>query len=99
MYTTWRMLAIVGVFVAASVAWLILGAVTSQRTKNQGAKLGGEVVSLWGQPQVQQGPSFEVAVTTPRELVVRDVLPSGDQHQRRRARRSQAEGTDVVRAL
>jgi len=64
MYTTWRILAIIGVFVAASIAWAGLAAVTSQRTGEQGSKLGPEVQALWGQPQTQVGPTFRFSWIT-----------------------------------
>ena len=58
MYTTGRILAIIGVFCGATVAWLALAAVTSQRSSSLGSKLGPEVEDLWGRPQRQTSPTF-----------------------------------------
>src|SRR5688572_2170645 len=43
-----RILAIAIVFGMASVSWLVLGAVTSSRSSQQGAALDGAVQDLWG---------------------------------------------------
>ncbi len=58
MYTTGRILAIIGVFAAATVAWLALAAVTSQRSSSVGSRLGPEVENLWGRQQEQVSPTF-----------------------------------------
>jgi inner membrane protein involved in colicin E2 resistance len=49
-----------GVFVLAAAAWLILGAVTGSRTSEQKGTLEGRVADLWGSPQTQLAPSFEL---------------------------------------
>ena len=49
MYTTWRILAIVAVFLGATAAWAILAAITTQRTSTQGDKLGPEVQNAFVQ--------------------------------------------------
>jgi len=51
-----RIVAICFVFGLASVAWMVLGGVTTQRTWSQGERLGPEVQSLWGRAHAQQAP-------------------------------------------
>ena len=55
-----RLVGIMGVFVLAAAAWLILGAVTGSRTSEQKGTLEGRVADLWGSPQTQLAPSFEL---------------------------------------
>jgi hypothetical protein len=59
-----RIFAIIAVFALTSVAWLVLGAVMSDRSNAQSRELRGRVTELWGQPQAQAGPalSFEWVV-------------------------------------
>jgi hypothetical protein len=64
MYTTFRIIAIAGVLAATSVAWMFLSAATTARTGEQGSKLGPEVQTLWGQPQVQTPPVATVTWST-----------------------------------
>jgi inner membrane protein involved in colicin E2 resistance len=52
-----------GVFMLATMGWLILGAVTGSRTSDQRGTLDGRVADLWGSPQVQSAPSFELQWT------------------------------------
>jgi hypothetical protein len=68
MYTTGRILAIVSVFMGATVAWLILASVTAQRSSTQGEKLAPEVQTLWGRAQTQHAPTFDFAWTTKRQV-------------------------------
>jgi hypothetical protein len=49
-----------GVFSLAALGWLILGGVTSSRTTDQRATLDGRVADLWGSPQAQSAPTFEL---------------------------------------
>jgi hypothetical protein len=67
MTSSLRIVAIVMIFLGATAAWQVLGAVTDQRTRSQGGKLGEDVRSLWGRPQTQTGPQFRFAWATPRE--------------------------------
>jgi inner membrane protein involved in colicin E2 resistance len=55
-----RLVGIMGVFMLAAVAWVILGAVTGSRTNDQKGALEGRVADLWGSPQTQSAPSFEL---------------------------------------
>ena len=55
-----RLVGIMGVFVLAAAAWLILGAVTGSRTSEQKGTLEGRVADLWGSPQTQLAPIFEL---------------------------------------
>jgi inner membrane protein involved in colicin E2 resistance len=58
-----RLVGILGVFLLAAVGWLILGGVTSSRTTDQRATLDGRVADLWGSPQAQSAPTFELRWT------------------------------------
>jgi len=58
-----RIFGIMGVFMLATMGWLILGAVTGSRTSDQRGTLEGRVADLWGSPQVQPAPSFELQWT------------------------------------
>ena len=60
-----RLLGIMGVFMLAAVGWLMLGAVTGSRTNDQKGTLEGRVADLWGSPQTQTAPSFELQWTEP----------------------------------
>jgi inner membrane protein involved in colicin E2 resistance len=55
-----RLIGIMGVFFLATVGWLILGAVTGSRTNDQRGALEGRVADLWGNPETQAAPSFEL---------------------------------------
>src|SRR6476661_8151377 len=60
-----RLMGIVCVFVVAALGWLVLGGVTSSRTSDQRGTLDGRVADLWGSPQTQQAPTFELRWTEP----------------------------------
>src|SRR5687768_826478 len=60
MHPVVRLFGIMGVFMLATVGWLILGAVTGSRTSSQKGALEGRVSDLWGSPQTQSAPSFEL---------------------------------------
>jgi inner membrane protein involved in colicin E2 resistance len=67
-----RLVGIMCVFMLATVGWLILGAVTGSRTSEQKGALEGRVADLWGSPQTQTAPNFELHWTeqeTKTELV------------------------------
>jgi inner membrane protein involved in colicin E2 resistance len=53
-----RIAAITGIFVCASVAWVVLGSTIFYRTENSGSTLSGRVTSTWGAPQEQKPPSI-----------------------------------------
>ena len=80
MYTTKRILAIIGIFAGAVLAWLALAGVTSERTSKRGEKLGPEVQELWGHPQVQGGPTFTFHWFTTRQ--VEEVVKEGNKERR-----------------
>ena len=83
MYTITRIVAIIAVFAGACVGWAILGATTSSRTASQGARLGPEVQSLWGQPQRQSAPTINFRWKTWRFV---DSTEEGDDKRKRRVR-------------
>jgi inner membrane protein involved in colicin E2 resistance len=53
-----KIAAIAGIFLCASVAWVVLGTTIFYRTDNSGAALSGRVTSTWGAPQEQRPPSI-----------------------------------------
>ena len=63
MHPLLRIFGIMGVFMLATLGWLILGAVTGSRTNDQRGTLEGRVADLWGSPQIQSAPSFELQWT------------------------------------
>src|SRR4051812_46207387 len=58
MRSTVRLFAIAVIFAATSIAWVVLGGVMSSRSGTQSYDLRSRVAELWGQPQVQSGPSL-----------------------------------------
>ncbi len=60
--TVARLFAIIMIFITALVAWLFLGAVSTQRSSLSSDALNFEVHSLWGNYMVQQSPVFFVKV-------------------------------------
>lgn len=60
-----HLIAIFVIYVAATVAWLILGGTLFERTARQDTKLKGKVASMWGGEQVQKAPS--ACLKTPTE--------------------------------
>jgi inner membrane protein involved in colicin E2 resistance len=65
------------VFVIAAVGWLILGGVTSSRTSDQRSTLDGRVADLWGSPQTQTAPSFELRWTEQETKTEQVTEPDG----------------------
>jgi hypothetical protein len=59
-----RLIAIVFIFAATSVAWLILGGTITLRTNSTDGRLRGRVQSIWGAPQVQAAPYATYDVPT-----------------------------------
>jgi len=53
-----RLFGIVVVYFVALAAWLVLGAVTQQRSTTQSEKLNDAVSNLWGAPQTQAAPDL-----------------------------------------
>jgi len=53
-----RLVANIFVFCVVTVAWLVLGGVTSSRKSEQSTKLRSSVQNLWGNPQVQHAPAL-----------------------------------------
>jgi inner membrane protein involved in colicin E2 resistance len=68
MISTFRIGAMVLIFVAASIAWQVLGGITADRSSQQQKKLSGDVTSLWGTSQTQTGPAFRFAWQTTRQI-------------------------------
>src|SRR5258706_7648794 len=55
-----RLVGIISVFMLSAIGWLVLGGVTSSRTSDQRSSLDGRVADLWGSPQTQAAPVFEL---------------------------------------
>jgi hypothetical protein len=64
-----RLLAIIVVFAATSIGWMVLGGVMSARSSSQTGELRNKVAELWGQPQAQSAPTLGFEWTTEREIV------------------------------
>ena len=62
-----RILGIAAVFFGATLGWLVLGGVTSERENSQTEKLRGQVQSLWGSPQRQAAPVVTEQIVTRTE--------------------------------
>jgi hypothetical protein len=78
-----RLFALIGILAGATVAWVVLGGVTSARTSSQRGALYGAVADLWGQPQEQVTPGLRFLWRVPveRDEVVREfgnVVYDGD---------------------
>jgi len=80
MNPTRRLLAILFVLGATSIAWMVLGAVTSSREHDSRAQLEGAVQQLWGRPQVQSAPQLTHTWKTQHE-VQRTEEVDGEQRQ------------------
>ncbi|HUU23196.1 MAG TPA: hypothetical protein VM389_11745, partial [Phycisphaerae bacterium] len=52
--TVLRFMAIVAIFAAVSVGWLVLAGVTSERTDRMDESLSAEMADLWGPPVLAQ---------------------------------------------
>jgi inner membrane protein involved in colicin E2 resistance len=66
-----RIAAIVFIFISATIAWVVLGSVTSFRTHEQDQKLKQFVGELWGTIQKQEAASIEYYETVPRSSDLR----------------------------
>ncbi len=55
-----RLVGVVFVFFFTAVAWLILAGVMSTRTSETSSSLDGRVSDLWGSPQAQAAPAFQL---------------------------------------
>lgn len=68
MHPAARIAGIVTVFIATSIAWVILGGITEHRSTTQSSKLGSEVNELWGRPHQQAAPALTFTWKRPREV-------------------------------
>jgi inner membrane protein involved in colicin E2 resistance len=70
---TKRIAVLIFIFVCASMAWIILGAVTTYRTEKQDNKLRVAVGQLWGTVQKQKAPTLFSETTVWKDVeVMRD---------------------------
>lgn len=72
-----RILAIAFVFIMATIAWTVLGGVTSSRSGDQRHALDAAVQELWGSPQIQNAPKLAFEWTTTREQKRTEQTSSG----------------------
>jgi len=61
-----RIVAIILIFICASIAWGVLGATIFSRTYSSDDSLKDSVVSIWGAPQRQTPPTASFLQTVPR---------------------------------
>jgi inner membrane protein involved in colicin E2 resistance len=66
---TTRIIGIALIFVATTIAWLILGGTLFARTYSTDRTLRGRVTSIWGDPQTQLPPAITVGRPIEREVV------------------------------
>lgn len=57
-----RIVAVIAIFIATSVAWVALGAVTELRTQSSRYELQGAVGELWGNPHYQNAPEVWIVM-------------------------------------
>jgi inner membrane protein involved in colicin E2 resistance len=70
-----RILALILIFICATIAWLILGATIFYRTDDVDKRLQEQVASTWGSPQEQTPPTAAYTVQTAKK--VETTLPDG----------------------
>ncbi|MCL5671022.1 MAG: inner membrane CreD family protein [Acidobacteria bacterium] len=58
--TALRVLAVAGIFILTSLAWLVLGLTIVGRTQKGYENIGPRVENLWGQPLTQMAPSVQM---------------------------------------
>jgi len=66
MHPIFRMIGIAVVFAVATVCWLVLGGVMTERSRTKGYELRGDVAELWGKSQSQAAPTFTFGWITTR---------------------------------
>lgn len=64
-----RIIGIIFAFCATSIAWMILGGVTTHRASSQSSELRGEVADLWGSPQTQTSPALSFSWIVERDTL------------------------------
>ncbi len=52
-----RILSLIAIFIATTIAWMILGSTINSRTHSSADRLGTRIQSVWGTPQLQVAPS------------------------------------------
>jgi inner membrane protein involved in colicin E2 resistance len=55
--TVWRVFAVIGIFIATTIGWMILGGTVMKRTRDAEDILTGKVSELWGSQHIQQSPA------------------------------------------
>lgn len=78
-----RLFAIFLIFVVAAFGWVVLGGSIEMRTDQAGGRGWESVGSLWGEPQVQEAPSFG-ADARPVPIVSSDITADFTLDQRRK---------------
>jgi hypothetical protein len=74
MHSALRITGIIAVFVATTIAWMVLGGIMEHRSRTQLEKLGGEVNDLWGRPHQQAAPTLTFIWPEAREVVRSEVV-------------------------
>lgn len=93
--TPLRLFAVTVIFFAASVAWLVLGGVTTQRTASQAAELRGKVADLWGEPQSQAGPTLAFVHVASHDVVRTETVAGVERQVRETVEETQTEDVSL----
>lgn len=78
MNTIGRAFAIITIWMATSVAWLVLGGVMTSRVHDASRDMSSQVEGLWGRPQVQQAPTAVLLPIDPDGPAVPVAAPVAD---------------------
>ena len=60
-----RAFAIVSIWIATSLAWLVLGGVMTSRSSDATREMASQVEGLWGRPQAQAAPTATLVPLDP----------------------------------
>jgi inner membrane protein involved in colicin E2 resistance len=91
-----RLLAIIGIFITTSVAWLVLGGVMGSRSSSESGELRQRVADLWGQPQAQAGPALTFEWEAPRETDRTETTNGVERHVREHVLVTQKQDVSVA---
>jgi len=73
-----HLIALAAIFGCVTTAWLMFGAVMTERTGRQDRKLVGRVAELWGSPHAQQAPAMAFEWGVEREVERTEWSPKGE---------------------
>jgi hypothetical protein len=61
--TTGKLIAVIVIFIGASIAWAVLAARVYTQTQSADSSLRGQVQGLWGTAHTQKAPQVSATVT------------------------------------